>query len=75
MGGNRSKNFINEGWPSEKLNLIFSRESTPTKDKAPQLTQLAIPDKLRATNQFARYTTALLVSFPALINWMIAGGE
>ena len=60
---------------SEKPNLLLSRESTPTKDEAPQLMQLAIPVKLRATNQLARCTTSWLVSFPALINWMMAGDE
>ena len=76
MGGKRSKiNFWNEGRPSEKANLLLSRESTPMKDEAPQLMRLAIPVKLRATNQFARCTTPWLVSFPRLINWMMAGGE
>ena len=62
----RSNNFLNEGWPSEKRNLVLSRESTPTKDEAPQLTRLAIPVKLRATNQFSRCTTPLLCFFPRL---------
>ena len=40
MGGKRSNNnFWNEWWPSEKLNLVSSRESTHTKDEVPQLTQ------------------------------------
>ncbi len=51
------------------------RESTPTNNKAPQLTRLAIQGKLRATNQFSRCTSTLLVSFPMLINWMMTGGE
>ena len=66
IGGKRSKNLINEGWPSEKLNLVFSRESTPTKEEAPQLMQLAIPVKLRATNQFITCTNPSLVFFPRL---------
>ena len=55
-------------WPSEKLNLILSRESTPTKDEAPQLMRLAIPVKLRATNQITRCTTPFLISFLALMS-------
>ena len=34
-----NNNFWNEGWPSEKQNHILSRDSTPMKDEAPQLTQ------------------------------------
>ncbi len=40
MGGKRSNNtFLNDRWSSEKQNLVLLRESTPTKDEAPQLMQ------------------------------------
>ena len=40
MGCKRSNNnFCHEGWPSEKQNLILSRESYPTKDETSPLTR------------------------------------
>ncbi len=62
----RSNNVLNERWPSEKPNLVLSKESTPTKDEAQQLMRLVILVYLRGTNQIARCTTPLLISFPAL---------